>query len=111
VIFIQQAGKNRHEHICEALELFATEVMPEFKEHEEERERRKMEELAPFIEQAFARKQRLRELTDDEIPVYPAYGFSIAEVDPRTLDEAARQRWENMRRFRAALEQVRGQRV
>lgn len=107
VIFIQQAGKNRHEHICEALELFATEVMPEFKEREEERERQKREELAPYIEQAFARKQRLRELTDDEIPVYAAYGFSIAEVDPRTLDEAARQRWENMRRFRAALEQVR----
>src|SRR5690606_23373841 len=32
VTFIQQAGRNRHEHICEALELFAAEVMPEFKE-------------------------------------------------------------------------------
>ena len=32
--FIQQAGRNRHEHICEALELFAGEVMGEFKERE-----------------------------------------------------------------------------
>lgn len=30
VMFVTQAGRNRHEHICEALELFATEVMPEF---------------------------------------------------------------------------------
>ena len=30
-----QAGKNRHEHICEALELFGREVLPEFKERDE----------------------------------------------------------------------------
>ena len=35
----QQAGNNRHEDICESLELFATEVMPEF--HEDEAERRR----------------------------------------------------------------------
>ena len=28
VIFVCQAGPNRHEHICESLELFAAEVMP-----------------------------------------------------------------------------------
>ena len=30
VIFMQQAGRNRHEHIRESLELFAAEVMPAF---------------------------------------------------------------------------------
>ena len=38
VILLNQAGRNTHEHICESLELFAKEVMPEFKhdpEHEE----------------------------------------------------------------------------
>ena len=30
VIFVLQAGPNRHEHICESLELFARKVMPEF---------------------------------------------------------------------------------
>jgi alkanesulfonate monooxygenase SsuD/methylene tetrahydromethanopterin reductase-like flavin-dependent oxidoreductase (luciferase family) len=30
IIFLNQAGKNAHEHICEGLELFANEVMPEF---------------------------------------------------------------------------------
>jgi alkanesulfonate monooxygenase SsuD/methylene tetrahydromethanopterin reductase-like flavin-dependent oxidoreductase (luciferase family) len=36
VIFLNQAGKNAHEHICEALELFAKEVMPEFHANEAE---------------------------------------------------------------------------
>jgi alkanesulfonate monooxygenase SsuD/methylene tetrahydromethanopterin reductase-like flavin-dependent oxidoreductase (luciferase family) len=33
VILLNQAGKNTHEHICESLELFAREVMPEFQGH------------------------------------------------------------------------------
>jgi len=35
VILLNQAGRNRHEHICDALELFAREVMPEFHDREE----------------------------------------------------------------------------
>jgi alkanesulfonate monooxygenase SsuD/methylene tetrahydromethanopterin reductase-like flavin-dependent oxidoreductase (luciferase family) len=30
VVLLNQAGRNTHEHICESLELFAQEVMPEF---------------------------------------------------------------------------------
>ena len=30
VVLLNQAGKNSHEHICESLELFGREVMPEF---------------------------------------------------------------------------------
>ncbi|MBO88510.1 MAG: LuxA [Rickettsiales bacterium] len=36
IILLNQAGKNSHEHICESLELFATEVMPEFQAAEPE---------------------------------------------------------------------------
>jgi alkanesulfonate monooxygenase SsuD/methylene tetrahydromethanopterin reductase-like flavin-dependent oxidoreductase (luciferase family) len=32
VVLLNQAGRNTHEHICESLELFAREVMPEFQE-------------------------------------------------------------------------------
>src|SRR5246500_3504567 len=32
VILLNQAGKNSHEHICESLELFAKEVLPEFRD-------------------------------------------------------------------------------
>ncbi len=79
VTFIQQAGRNKHEHICESLEIFANEVMPEFKDRAEERERQKMEELAPYLEQAMARKIAMRELKDEEIPTYVALGRKVSE--------------------------------
>jgi alkanesulfonate monooxygenase SsuD/methylene tetrahydromethanopterin reductase-like flavin-dependent oxidoreductase (luciferase family) len=102
-VFIQQGGKNKHEHICESLELFASEVMGEFKEEEAARERRKMDELAPYIEAAFKRKQYMKELSDDEIPTYPAYGAMIAEVDTSQLDEAGRARAERWKKMREVL--------
>ncbi len=83
VIFIQQGGKNRHQHICEAMELFAEKVMPEFKAEEEERERRKMEELAPYIEAAMERKKAMKPLSDEEIPTYLALGRQITENDEK----------------------------
>lgn len=79
VTFIQQAGRNRHDHICEALELFGKEVMPEFKEREAERESRKAEELAPYIEAAMERKKVMADLADEDIPIYPSLGRKISE--------------------------------
>ena len=79
VTFIQQAGNNKHEHICESLELFAAEVMPEFKEREAARERKKMEELAPYLEAAMARKIKMQELKDDEIPTFMSLGRRVSE--------------------------------
>ncbi|MCG8690849.1 MAG: LLM class flavin-dependent oxidoreductase [Minwuiales bacterium] len=81
VIFVQQGGRNRHEHICESLELFASEVMPHFKAKEAEREAAKAAELAPYIEAALARKQRMAPLADDRIPTVVALGRQIAEED------------------------------
>ncbi len=72
VIFMQQAGRNKHEHICESLELFAKEVMPEFKAEVAAREVRKREELAPYIEAALKRKKWMKPLEDHEIPVVQA---------------------------------------
>jgi hypothetical protein len=72
VIFLQQAGNNKHEHICESLELFARAVMPEFKSERAAREEKKRDELAPFIAAALARKQGMRPLDDAEIPVVHA---------------------------------------
>jgi len=83
VSFIQQGGRNRHEHICEALELFAGEVMGEFKEREAERVKRKDEELAPFIEAAFKRKSYMAPLPDDQIAPVIALGRQVAEQAAR----------------------------
>ena len=79
VIFIQQAGRNRHDHICASLELFGGSVMPEFHEREDARAKRKAEELAPYVEAALARKPRRAPLADAEIPTYPAYGRMITD--------------------------------
>ncbi|MFG2006449.1 LLM class flavin-dependent oxidoreductase [Spirillospora sp. NPDC048911] len=60
--FVLQSGPNRHEHICESLELFGKAVMPHFLEGREEREARKAERLAPAIEAALARRAPARKL-------------------------------------------------
>jgi alkanesulfonate monooxygenase SsuD/methylene tetrahydromethanopterin reductase-like flavin-dependent oxidoreductase (luciferase family) len=85
VIFLQQAGHNRHPEILEALDLFAREVMPEFRGLVDEREARKRDELAPWIARALARRRTMRPLGDDEIPVVPA-SRARAEVNQSTLD-------------------------
>jgi alkanesulfonate monooxygenase SsuD/methylene tetrahydromethanopterin reductase-like flavin-dependent oxidoreductase (luciferase family) len=71
IVFLQQGGKNRHEHICESLELFASDVLPHFQEGREERLAEKEERLAPFVEAAMARKKVMPALADDEIPIVP----------------------------------------
>ena len=60
VIFVAQAGNNRHDHICESLELFAAEVMPRFAERAEERENQKRERLSEAVERAMARREPAR---------------------------------------------------
>ncbi len=83
VAFIQQGGRNQHEHICEALELFAGEVMDEFKARETDRVARKAEALAPFVEAAFKRKAWMAPLADCEIKPVIALGRQIAEQAAR----------------------------
>jgi alkanesulfonate monooxygenase SsuD/methylene tetrahydromethanopterin reductase-like flavin-dependent oxidoreductase (luciferase family) len=72
IILLQQAGRNRHEHICESLSLLARDVLPEFAAEAAERDRRKAAELAPYIEKALARKKRMAPLADADIPVVRA---------------------------------------
>jgi alkanesulfonate monooxygenase SsuD/methylene tetrahydromethanopterin reductase-like flavin-dependent oxidoreductase (luciferase family) len=61
VIFVLQAGPNRHEHICESLELFGRHVIPPFAEAREEREREKAARLAPALERALGRRSPARD--------------------------------------------------
>ena len=81
--------------------------MPEFKEKEAERQQRKAEELAPYIEAAFRRKQARPAPADGDIASYPAYGLSIAQVDPATLPEANRRRLEAFKKMREIMERTR----
>jgi hypothetical protein len=52
-----------------------------------------MEELAPHIEKAFARKQRMKELTDDEIPNVIALGRQITQQAAGPDAEANAKKW------------------
>ncbi|PXX71487.1 alkanesulfonate monooxygenase SsuD/methylene tetrahydromethanopterin reductase-like flavin-dependent oxidoreductase (luciferase family) [Nocardia tenerifensis] len=55
IVFQAQTGATSHEHICESLELFAREVMPEFVDGREEREQAKRDRLAIPIKEALSR--------------------------------------------------------
>ena len=56
LIFVMQAGRNRHEDICESLELFGRAVLPEFKARDQALVDAKAERLAPVIDAAMARR-------------------------------------------------------
>ena len=63
IIFVMQAGGNRHEHICHSLELFADRVMPRFAEGREEREAEKLAGLREAIDAALERRKPARRLS------------------------------------------------
>jgi alkanesulfonate monooxygenase SsuD/methylene tetrahydromethanopterin reductase-like flavin-dependent oxidoreductase (luciferase family) len=71
LILLQQSGNYRHEDICASLELFASEVLPQFKEREAIREQAKREELAAFI--AEAQQGILKPEQPENIPSVEAY--------------------------------------
>jgi alkanesulfonate monooxygenase SsuD/methylene tetrahydromethanopterin reductase-like flavin-dependent oxidoreductase (luciferase family) len=65
IIFVSQAGKNKHEHIMESLELFGREVLPEFIDRDAAQVKAKAARVEPLIEKAMARKV-------DDAPRMPA---------------------------------------
>jgi hypothetical protein len=77
VIFLNQAGKNTHEHICESLELFAREVMPEFHANIPAHEEWKAKVLAREIE--------LEEI--DTQPFRDRYGPNSVRLTPAQAAE------------------------
>ncbi len=56
VMFVMQAGNNRHEHICESIELFAREVLPRFADTRDDQEAAKADRLAAAVDKALARR-------------------------------------------------------
>jgi hypothetical protein len=98
VAFVQQAGRTRHEHIMEAVELFAAEVMDEFRADEDERAARKAEELAPYVAAALERKRHVAPLADSEIEPVVALGRQIVEK-PGKPDAPQRIGWRDALRI------------
>ena len=77
IIFVMQAGNNRHEDICESLEMFGREILPEFKERDAQAAADKARRLEPVIEQAMARKA-------DDVPALPE-GYSFPAIPKRMV--------------------------
>jgi alkanesulfonate monooxygenase SsuD/methylene tetrahydromethanopterin reductase-like flavin-dependent oxidoreductase (luciferase family) len=74
VIFVLQAGRNRHEHIMESIELFGREVLPEFAERDDDARAAKAARLEPAVAAALDRKRAAhaaRDVADYEFPAIP----------------------------------------
>ena len=94
VIFVMQAGRNRHEHICESLQLFADRVMPRFVDGREQREAEKAARLSGVIEAALARREPARTLSspyviDEQAELARARCRRRRRVSPRQLKDLA----------------------
>jgi alkanesulfonate monooxygenase SsuD/methylene tetrahydromethanopterin reductase-like flavin-dependent oxidoreductase (luciferase family) len=84
IIFIAQGGQTTHEDVMGSLEMFGTEVLPEFLEREEDAAARKAKRLASTIERALERR------VDDAPALDPDYEFgSMAKswTDGKPADE------------------------
>ena len=79
IILLNQAGKNSHEHICESLELFAREVMPEFHAMEPAHQEWKRQVMSGELQ--------LEEL--DTADHRDRYGKTLANVGPSSSVQAA----------------------
>jgi alkanesulfonate monooxygenase SsuD/methylene tetrahydromethanopterin reductase-like flavin-dependent oxidoreductase (luciferase family) len=80
IIFVAQAGSNRHENVCESLELFGTTVLPEFAARADEVDKVKEERLGDSVGAALARREPAR--TAPEYVVTPS-----GEKDPAPVFE------------------------
>jgi hypothetical protein len=88
LIFVMQAGRNRHEHIMESIELFGTQVLPEFVERDEAASVAKAAKWEPIIEAAFARR------TTDHPSMPPGYVMSaIPKQMVDAMDSEPAQQW------------------
>ena len=83
VIFVQQAGRNKHADIIASLELFAAEVMPAMKADQAARDARKQAELAPYIEAALKRKKWMRPLAPERCRASPPMAARSSPATPR----------------------------
>jgi alkanesulfonate monooxygenase SsuD/methylene tetrahydromethanopterin reductase-like flavin-dependent oxidoreductase (luciferase family) len=79
IIFVLQAGRTKHEHIMEALELFGTAVMPEFKDRDEKLVSQKRQRLAPAVDAAMKRRV-------DDAPKMPD-GYTITPELRKVIEQ------------------------
>jgi alkanesulfonate monooxygenase SsuD/methylene tetrahydromethanopterin reductase-like flavin-dependent oxidoreductase (luciferase family)/putative sterol carrier protein len=92
VIFNLQAGRTRHEHICEAIELFAAEVLPEFAQRADAADAARAERFGPAIEAALARRAPPRTAAEGYLVSPTASGPPAARGAVSSTNGASRPR-------------------
>ena len=101
VVFIQQAGANLHEDICESLELFAERVLPDFKARDAAQVGKKSERFAEATERAEGRKSALTSL--NEIPIVDSYPVLKRKLEEKT-EETNNEMSEDGEKFLLSIE-------
>lgn len=102
VVFIQQAGANLHEDICESLELFAEQILPDFKARDAAHVSRKNERLADAVGAAESRKSPLTLLS--EIPIVDAYPVLKRKMEEKTAEAGETEMSEDGKKFLISIE-------
>ena len=102
VVFIQQAGANRHEDICESLELFAERVLPDFKARDATHVAKKNERFAEATERAGGRKPALTSL--NEIPIVDSYPVLKRKLEEKTEEANNNEMSEDGEKFLLSIE-------
>jgi alkanesulfonate monooxygenase SsuD/methylene tetrahydromethanopterin reductase-like flavin-dependent oxidoreductase (luciferase family)/putative sterol carrier protein len=98
IIFVLQAGKNRHEHICESISLFGSEVLPAFASRANEVDAAKRSRLADACDAALARRAPARTLDEDYVilpqeeprPAYSGSGSGSPSGGDASVGDRAR---------------------
>ncbi len=102
VVFIQQAGANLHEDICESLELFAERVLPDFKARDATHVAKKNERFAEATERAEGRKPALTSLS--EIPIVDSYPVLKRKLEEKTEEANNNEMSEDGEKFLLSIE-------
>ena len=88
LILLQQSGNYHHEHICKSLELFGTEVLPQFKEREAISAKVKYEKLGSFITSALNNVQRSEHMNDvPPVDAYPVMWNRMSTENPQSIPD------------------------
>ena len=102
VVFIQQAGANRHEDICESLKLFSERVLPDFKARDAVHVAKKNQRLAEATERAEGRKPDLTTL--NEIPIVDAYPVLKQKLEKKVAETNDTQMSDDGKKFLLSIE-------
>ena len=102
VVFIQQAGANLHEDICESLQLFADQVLLDFKARDAAHNTRKNERLSEAITAAETRKPALTSLS--EIPTIDSYPVLKKKLEEKAGEVSEPEMSEEGKKFLLSIE-------